>query len=69
MYTLLMELLVGYDPGMIGWDDKKAPILAQRLRALLKIVERKFDGLDEWTRPYVETDGIYEVVSIRNDSQ
>ena len=57
----------GYGPGMKGWDDKKAPLLAQRLQALLKTMEsaRKFDGLHEGIRPYVEIDGMYEGVRIR----
>jgi hypothetical protein len=57
----------GYGPGMKGWDDKKAPLLAQRLQALLKTMEsaRKFDGLHEGIRPYIEIDGMYEGIRIR----
>jgi hypothetical protein len=57
----------GYGPGMKGWNDEKAPLLAQRLRALLVTMEkqRKFDNIREHVRPYVETDGLYEGVRIR----
>lgn len=57
----------GYGPGVKGWDDTKAPLLAQRLQALLVTMEkaRKFDNLDKAVRPYVETDGLYDGVRVR----
>jgi len=57
----------GYGPGVKGWDDKKAPILAQRLKALLVTMEkqRKFDNIRKEMRPYVETDGMYAGVRVR----
>jgi hypothetical protein len=57
----------GYGPGMKGWEDRKAPLLAQRLQALLNTMEkqRKFDNIHKEMRPYVETDGLYAGVRIR----
>ena len=57
----------GYGPGVKGWDDKKAPLLAQRLQALLVTMEkqRKFDNIRKEIRPYVETDGMYDGVRVR----
>lgn len=57
----------GYGPGMKGWNDKKAPLLAQRLQTLLVTMERsgKFDNIRKEVRPYVEVDGLYVGVRIR----
>lgn len=57
----------GYGPGTKDWDDEKAPLLTQRLQALLDTMERqrKFDNRHKEMRPYVETDGLYAGVRIR----
>ena len=57
----------GYGPGMKGWNDSRAPLLAQRLQALLNTMEkqRKFDNIHNEMKPYIETDGLYAGVRIR----